>query len=205
MELFHICGPACVVAKVMSDSPCSLPGFSVQRIFQGRILEGVPISFSRVSSGPRDWTHISFTGRDWTHISFTIEPPGKPQKFWNTGHFRDLSVTPLCRADDFSNYVVILFVHTNFWTIQAGPSAVQGSFHKTWAFASVCTDVISLSWRRKQHRLYLESRTPPWARLWTLSYMPSIYGNDTPTRKPGPLKEEPQGLNLDSPPPKRIP
>ena len=57
----------------------------------------------------------------------------------------------------------------------------------------------------RQNRLYLESRTPSWARLWTLSYMPSIYGNDIPTGKPGPQKEEPQGSNLDSLSPKRIP
>ena len=36
---------------------------------------------------------------------------------------------------------------------------------------------------------------------WTLSYMPSIYGNDIPTGKPDPWKEELQG----SPLPKRIP
>ena len=48
-------------------------------------------------------------------------------------------------------------------------------------------------WRRKQNRLYLESRTPSWARLWTLSSMPSIYGNDKPTGKPGLRKEELQG------------
>ena len=38
-----------------------------------------------------------------------------------------------------------------------------------------------------------ESRTPSWARLWTLSYMSSTYGNDIPTGKPGPHREEPQG------------
>ena len=37
----------------------------------------------------------------------------------------------------------------------------------------------------RQNRLHLESRTPSWAGLWTLSYMPSIYGNDIPTGKPG--------------------
>ena len=58
-----------------------------------------------------------------------------------------------------------------------------------------------LLWRRKQNRLYLKSRTPSWAGLWTLSYVPSIYGNDIPTGKSGPWKEEPQG----SPSPKRIP
>ena len=56
----------------------------------------------------------------------------------------------------------------------------------------------------RQNRLHLESRTPSWARLWTLSYMPSIYGNDIPTGKPGPRKEEPQSSYLDSPLPKRI-
>ena len=56
-----------------------------------------------------------------------------------------------------------------------------------------------------QNRLHLESRTPSWTGLWTLSYMPSIYGNNIPTGKPGPWKEEPQGSYLDSPSPKRIP
>ena len=45
----------------------------------------------------------------------------------------------------------------------------------------------------------LEGGTPSWAGLWTLSYMPSIYGNDIPTGKPGPWQEEPQGSYLDSP------
>ena len=60
-------------------------------------------------------------------------------------------------------------------------------------------------WRRKQNSLHLESRTPSWVGLWTLSSMPSIYGNDRPTGKPGPQKEEPQGLYLDFPSPKRKP
>ena len=33
----------------------------------------------------------------------------------------------------------------------------------------------------RQNRLHLESRTPSWAGLWTLIYMPSICGNDIPT------------------------
>ena len=57
----------------------------------------------------------------------------------------------------------------------------------------------------RQNRLRLESRTPSWAGLWTLSSMPSIYGNNIPTGKLGPLKEEPQGSYLDSPSPKIIP
>ena len=50
-------------------------------------------------------------------------------------------------------------------------------------------------------RLHLESRTPSWAGLWTLSYTPNIYRNDIPTGKPGPRKEEPQA----SPSPKKTP
>ena len=40
----------------------------------------------------------------------------------------------------------------------------------------------------RQNRLHLESRTPSWVRLWTLSYMPNIYANNIPTGKPGPRK-----------------
>ena len=38
---------------------CSLPGSSVHRIFQAKILEWVAISYSRGSSQPRDQTRIS--------------------------------------------------------------------------------------------------------------------------------------------------
>ena len=46
----------------------------------------------------------------------------------------------------------------------------------------------------RQNRLHLESRTPSWAGLWTLSYMPSIYGNDIPTGKPDPQDGKAPGL-----------
>ena len=39
---------------------CSLPGSSVHRILQAKILEWVAISFSRASSQPRDWTWVSW-------------------------------------------------------------------------------------------------------------------------------------------------
>ena len=79
----------------------------------------------------------------------------------------------------------------------------QKSLTSNWTFfPRLC------NWRRKQNRLHLESRTPSWARLWTLSYMPSIYGNDITTGKPvspHPPMDESQRLYLDSPSPKRIP
>ena len=46
---------------------CSLPGSSVRRIFQARVLEWVAIAFSRGSPWPRDWTWLSHTvGRRFT-------------------------------------------------------------------------------------------------------------------------------------------
>ena len=56
----------------------------------------------------------------------------------------------------------------------------------------------------RQNRLHLESRTPSWAGLWTLIYMPSIYGNNQ-LENQTPQMEEPQGSYLDSPSPKRVP
>ena len=38
---------------------CSLPGSSIHRIFQARILECIAISFSKKSSWPRGWTWVS--------------------------------------------------------------------------------------------------------------------------------------------------
>jgi len=51
----------------------SLPGSSVHRIFQARILEWVAISFSRGSSRPRDQTQVSYAAGGF----FTTELPEK--------------------------------------------------------------------------------------------------------------------------------
>ena len=54
----------------------SQPGSSVHGIFQGRILEWVAISFSRVSSQPKNWT--------WsTAFQADSLPPEPPQKATN--------------------------------------------------------------------------------------------------------------------------
>ena len=59
----HHCVCVCLVALSYSAlcnlMNCSLPGSSVHRILQGRILEWVAIPFSRGSSRPRGQTHIS--------------------------------------------------------------------------------------------------------------------------------------------------
>ena len=57
----------CCVCVLVTQSCCilcnpvyySLPGFSVHRILQARILEWVAIPFSRGSSQPRDWAQVS--------------------------------------------------------------------------------------------------------------------------------------------------
>ena len=62
---------------VSEPMDCSLPGSSVHRTLQARILEWVAIPFSRGSSWPRDRTWVScdsyIAGR-----FFTAEPAGKP-------------------------------------------------------------------------------------------------------------------------------
>ena len=55
----------------------SLTGSSVHGILQARILEWVPMAFSRVSSQPRDWTHISLHLLHWQADSLLLVPPGK--------------------------------------------------------------------------------------------------------------------------------
>ena len=66
------------ICSVVSDSlqphRLQLPGSSVHGIFQARVLEWVAISFSRGSSGLRDWTQVSHVaGKN----ALPSEPPGK--------------------------------------------------------------------------------------------------------------------------------
>ena len=67
-------GGTCSVAELCPTlcnlMDCSPPGSSVHEVSQARILEIVTISFSRVSSQPRNQTYISCIGRrslDWEH------------------------------------------------------------------------------------------------------------------------------------------
>ena len=78
-ELNTLCGCACTVTSVVSNSFHRPPGSSVDGIFLTRILEWVAILSSRGSSWPKDRTH--------TWISciagfFTTESSGKPQSLW---------------------------------------------------------------------------------------------------------------------------
>ena len=58
----------------------------------------------------------------------------------------------------------------------------------------VCGNSCPFEGGNRQNRLHLESSTPSWAGLWTLSYMPSIYGNDKPMENQMPPDEGASGL-----------
>ena len=83
LSSFEHCVCVCVcVCEVPQSCPtlchpmdCSLPGFSVHRILQARILEWVAISFSRASSRPRDRTQVFCTaGRVFTAWATRVGP-----------------------------------------------------------------------------------------------------------------------------------
>ena len=54
-----VCSVTQLCPTLCDSMDSSLPGSSVDRILQSRILECVAISWSRGSSRPRNWTHIS--------------------------------------------------------------------------------------------------------------------------------------------------
>ena len=83
--LYPKCAVLCLVAQscpaLCYPMGCSLPGFSVHRILQARILEWAAISLSRGSSQPRDQTQVScIEGRFFT-IWATMEAQKLPNCF----------------------------------------------------------------------------------------------------------------------------
>ena len=66
------------------------------------------------------------------------------------------------------------WVSSPCWSLPRCPFPI-----KSLDFVSACVEG-----GNRQNRLHLESRTPSWAGLWALSYMPSICGNNIPTGKP---------------------
>ena len=70
--IFQLCLTLC------DPRGCCLPGSSVQRIPQARIMEWVAISFSRDTPWPRDWTCVSLCLLHWQASSLPLVPVGKP-------------------------------------------------------------------------------------------------------------------------------
>ena len=86
-----MCAQLCPTLCNLKD--CSLPGSSVHRIFQARILEWLAISFYMEFSQPRNWTWVFLHLRYWQadslplcHLGRSLESPGKLLKnidaFW---------------------------------------------------------------------------------------------------------------------------
>ena len=71
-ELTHLKRPWCW-ERLKGPMECSSPDSSIHGISQARILEWVVISFSRITSWPRDWT-----GEFYICRQTIAEPPGKP-------------------------------------------------------------------------------------------------------------------------------
>ena len=69
----YVCAQLLSHVRLCDSMDNSPPGSSVHGILQARILQWVPISSSRGSSWPRDWTQVSCIGR-WIHYHwFTRE------------------------------------------------------------------------------------------------------------------------------------
>ena len=72
-----VCAQLCPALYSSMDS--AIPGSSVHGIFQARILEWVAISYSRVSSLPRDWTWVSCIGRQILYQLCHLGGPDVPK------------------------------------------------------------------------------------------------------------------------------
>ena len=93
---------------------CSLPGSSLPRILQARILEWVAIPFSRGSSQLRDQTQVSCI----TGGFFTVWPAGKPSESYlnpTTSHQVTLNeLLNFCRLYLFSPHFHITIVFSSW-------------------------------------------------------------------------------------------
>ena len=84
-SLTQVISACALCAKSLESCPtlfnptdCSPPGSSVHGILQARILEGVPMPFSRGSSRPRDPAHVSYVSCT-AGISLPPSPWGSPE------------------------------------------------------------------------------------------------------------------------------
>ena len=99
---------------------CTLPGSSVHKIFQARIMKWIVISFSRGASQPRDWNSVSCISGG----SFTTEPLGKLNvslKF---------SSILLLNSVVFGHKLALLLIFSVFSPLQLCPPIL----YNTWCF-----------------------------------------------------------------------
>ena len=115
---------------------CSLPGSSVHRILQARILEWTAMPSSRGSSWPRDRTCISYISLlHWQADSLPLAPPGKPWErrgsrkwglidkgykisFADNENVLKLTVVMVAQICAYTNnYWIVLFKRSEFYGI----------------------------------------------------------------------------------------
>ena len=117
---------------------CSPPGSSVHGISQSRILEWIPIPFSRGSSWPRDQTCVSCLACGF----FTTVPPGKPTK------------VILCHKSFTNTYNV----HTE--SVVPSLSLLTSKGDHCWQFKSDLTDLFLCPWKHVDVFLWSDCYIP---------------------------------------------
>ena len=118
----------------------SLPGSSVHGIFQARILEWVPISFTRGSSQSRDRTHgscISYTAGRF----FTAKPPEKPLTFMLLLLLSCFSRVWLCVTPQTAAHQAPLslgFSRQEYWSGLPFPSPMHACMLRRFSCVRLC-------------------------------------------------------------------
>ena len=83
-ESLTTCVSAQSCLTLCNPMDCSLPGFSVHRILQARILEWVAMPSSRGSSRPRDWIYFSYIACIGRRVLYHKAHLGSPASLWSS-------------------------------------------------------------------------------------------------------------------------
>ena len=113
-QLASLCCSHCHVWLFGNPLDYNLPRSSVHRIFQARVLELIPTSFSRGFSRPRDQTHVSSTGRQILYPWGTREAMSTihwPTSVWSATPMQELLILYLFRR----TFSLAYFCHVMIW------------------------------------------------------------------------------------------
>ena len=146
----------CMRAKSLQSYPalcdpmdCSLPGSSVHRILQARILEWAVVPSSRGSSRIMDQPHVCYVFLRWHVGSLPLAPPGKPVQSWQSLNiyfaWRCLVVQS---CPTLCNPMWILQARILEWV--ARPSSRGSSWPKNQTRVSCLADRFFTSWATRE-------------------------------------------------------
>ena len=132
-------------------------------IFQARTLEWVAISFSRVSSQPRDWIHISCVSRIGSGF-FSTGLPGKPYYLLGFSKPQNVGVAIMI----FLDYILFFSTDRNLATDISPnptiflPTIAEMNHSKTGTYLCLLEkffpDVIEVYWKEKDGNRALPSQ-----------------------------------------------